>query len=157
MTMQTMAQVAAAVRHSRYSADTDLPLPNIYWCSVDMPDFGTFHTHLASDHTKAAVHKMANWCVENKGFRPYRSNSQLKVRRLKLGDLIENPAAHALALKNAVAAGERDMIDALEKLPAWILAHCGAARVVREAVTVAANHDVWERLTLEISGLGLVA
>lgn len=154
----TMAQVAEALRGARYLSNTDLPLPNVYWCSVDMPEVGQFHTHLASDHTIAAVKKMANWCAENRGFRPYRSNSQLKVRRLKLGDLIENPEAHRIALDNARAAGESDVIAALEKLPAWIAAHVSASSQPQREVRAANDtHAVWERLTLEINSMGLTA
>lgn len=154
MKTQTMAEVSASLRGCRFMSNTDLPLPNVYWCSVDMPEKGSFHTHLASDHTIAAVKKMANWCAENRGFRPYRSNSQLKVRRLKLGDLIENPEAHQIALDNARAAGESDVIAALEKLPAWIAAHVQALNQPQR-VTRAANdtHALWERLTLEVNAL----
>lgn len=123
MNVLTMATVAAQYANAAYNPDQDLPLPNIYWCTVDMPDHGKHHAHLAADHTKAAVQKMANWCAENKGFRPMRSNSKLKVRRLKLGDLLENPEAYTVALNHARAAGERDIIQGLMTLPAWIAGH----------------------------------
>ena len=156
MTHQTMAEVAAFLDGVRHRSDTDLPLPNIYWCSVDMPGMGQFHAHLASDHTKAAVHKMANHCAAHYGFRPFRSNSQMKVRRLKLGDLLENPEAHRIALDNARAAGESDIIAALEKLPTWIKHHVLSRSVPSRAVRAANDTDathVWERLTLEVGAL----
>lgn len=160
--MKTMAEVAVELRGARYLANANLPLPNVYWCSVDMPGHGQHHTHLASDHTIAAVKKMANFCAHHHGFRPMRSNSQLKVRRLKLGDLIENPDAHRIALDNARAAGERDIIAALEKLPAWIERHVKGLNQPQLAPHAANDSHVdtdavWERLTLEINGLGLQA
>lgn len=159
--MKTMAEVAAVLRGARYNVNTDLPLPNVYWCSVDMPGMGQHHTHLASDHTIAAVKKMANFCAAHHGFRPMRSNSQLKVRRLKLGDLIENPESHRIALDNAKAAGESDIITALEKLPAWIEKHVNGLTAAPQREVRAANDShasaVWERLTLEINSLGLTA
>ena len=158
MNIQSMAEVAANLRGYRFNSNTDLPLPNVYWCSVDMPNVGKFHTHLASDHTIAAVKKMANWCAETHLFRPYRSNSQMKVRRLKLGDLIENPEAHRIALDNAIAAGERDIIAALQKLPGWIDSHVRSHSLPQREIRAANDSgDVWERLTLEINSMGLAA
>lgn len=158
MKTQTMAEVAELLRAHNYQRDQDLPLPNVYWCSVDMPGFGQFHEHLASDHTTAAVKKMANYCAEHHGFRPYRSNSQMKVRRLKLGDLIEYPDAHRIALANAVAAGESDTVAALLKLPAWIHSHVlNHGRTLRTVQPASAANDAWERLTLEINSMGLAA
>lgn len=129
MTTLTMSYVAAQFATVRYDPDHDLPasLPNVYWCTVDYPGKGRHHTHLAAGHTKAAVQKMANWCVEHRGFRPYRSNSTLKVRRLKLGDLMENPTAHVIALDNARQNGESDVVAGLLALPAWIAQHLTAA------------------------------
>lgn len=163
MTAQTLSQVAAAIRNNRLSFDfdADLPLPNIYWCSASKPSHGTAHTHLAADHTTAVIQKMANWCAEHRGFRPMRSNSRVRVRRMKLGDLLENPDAHRVALQNAALNGERDIIAALNALPQWIAAQVGLygsapapvlpKREVRPAVDLEA---AWERLTQEIAALG---
>jgi hypothetical protein len=141
MKTPTMLEVAASLRACQYNPDADLPLPNIYWCSVYMPGIGEFHTHLAGNHTRLAVFKMADWCSLTHGARPYRSNSVMKLRRLKLGDLIENPAAYQTALDNARWAGEGDTVVALEKFPAWMAAHVqGLSVPVRE---LRAANDGW--------------
>ena len=123
MKVQNMAHVAEAVRQRRFDHDTDLPLPNVYWCTVTLPDRKKIHTHLADYHTKAVVAKLADWCERHKGSRPYRSNSQVRVRRLKLCDVIQTPDAYQVALHNARVAGEEELVVALRLLPAWILQH----------------------------------
>lgn len=164
MTALSMAAVAAQFANAPFNPDQDLPvsLPNVYWCTADYPGKGRHHTYLAAGHTKAAVQKMANWCADNKGFRPYRSNSTLKVRRLKLGDLMENPDAFAAALANARESGERDVIAGLLALPQWIVQHLTEAptaspqRVLRPDLPVRPPVDfeaAWTSLQREIAAL----
>jgi hypothetical protein len=164
MTALTMAAVATQFANARYDYDLDLPLPNIYWCTADMPGHAKRHTHLAADHTIAVVQKMANHCAEHHGFRPMRSNSRLKVRRLKLGDLMENADAYDVALANARAAGERDIVVALLKLPAWIAAHLSGTttsttRQLRPATPITTPRPpidyeaAWNELQAEIAAL----
>lgn len=157
MNPPTMIEVAASLRACHFNPDADLPLPNIYWCSVYMPGVGEFHTHLAGNHTRLAVFKMADWCSLTHGARPYRSNSVMKLRRLKLGDLIENPAAYQTALDNAKWAGEGDVVVALEAFPAWITAHVqGLNPPARQLCAANDSQAFWPRPHPELVTAGLV-
>jgi hypothetical protein len=158
MKTPTMTEVAASLRACQFNPDADLPLPNIYWCSVYMPGVGEFHTHLAGAHTRIAVFKMADWCSVTHGARPYRSNSVMKLRRLKLGDLIENPAAYQIAMDNAKWAGEGDTVVALEGLPLWIAAHVqGLNPSVRQLRAANDSEALCQPLSLDLGVVGLSA
>lgn len=103
--------------------DTDLPLPNIYFVSVTHALTGqTHHMYIPADFNGAAFKKAQNLCAERHHFRPYRSNSIIKMRRLKLSDYLENPGALPAAAAVAAELGERDMVSALAKRPQEIAA-----------------------------------
>lgn len=103
--------------------DTDLPLPNIYFVSVTHALTGqTHHMYIPADFNGAAFKKAQNLCAERHHFRPYRSNSIIKMRRLKLSDYLENPGALPAAAAVAAELGERDMVAALAKRPQEIAA-----------------------------------
>lgn len=91
----------------------DLPLPNIYFVSVQSLSGETHHLYVPADFSGSAFRKAQNLCADRHNFRPYRSNSVVKMRRLKLSDCLENAAALTEALATAYELGERDMIDAL--------------------------------------------
>lgn len=103
--------------------DTDLPLPNVYFVSVTHALTGqTHHMYIPADFNGAAFKKAQNLCAERHNFRPYRSNSVIKMRRLKLSDYLENPGALPAAAAIAAELGERDMVAALAKRPQEIAA-----------------------------------
>lgn len=122
MSKSIMATLAAAITASgvRYDADADLPLPNIYLASVYPFNKPAISVYVAADHTRPAVQKVSNMVAASHYFRPMRSNSVIKMRRLRLGDVIENPDAYTRALLSAKAAGETDIVAALRKLPQWV-------------------------------------
>lgn len=91
----------------------DLPLPNIYFVSVQSLSGETHHMYVPADFSGSAFRKAQNLCAERHSFRPYRSNSVVKMRRLKLSDCLENPGAIVEALTTAYALNEADMVDAL--------------------------------------------
>ncbi len=129
--MSRMTLLADAIVNSSVQVprNVSLPYPNIYFASVYAIGRAGVHTYLCADHTRAAVQKTANWCAEFHKFRPVRSNSCIKLRRLMLEDLIENPAAYDKALQLAIHNGERDNVAKLEALPEWIAQRCGVPMI----------------------------
>lgn len=122
MNRSIMAALAAAITASgaRYDADADLPLPNIYLATVYPFNKPAISVYVAADHTRPAVQKVSNMVADSHHFRPMRSNSVIKMRRLRLGDVIENPDAYTRALLSAKSAGESDIVSALRRLPQWV-------------------------------------
>lgn len=152
MSSKIMLHLAASIQESGVTFDrkADLPLPNIYFCSVYPFAGHAVHTYFAADFTQGAMQKTINWCVDQHGFRPYRSNSTIKVRRLLLGDIIENPNAYCQALKHAKDHCEADILSALRKLPSAIAAMVGVPTPVLD--TKAAD-ALWDRLSAEVSAM----
>lgn len=100
------------------STAQDLPLPNVYFVSVQNGLDGQTHSlYVAADFTGAAMKKVQNICAERHNFRPYRSNSVVKMRRLRLRDYLENTGALGAAMLTARELGERDTLAALAKRP----------------------------------------
>lgn len=101
----------------------DLPTPNIYFVTVNCAIDGSVnHLYVAADFSGAALRKVQNICSDKHGFRPYRSNSVIKMRRLRLQDMLETPSALAKAIETAKELGEKDIVAALEKRPEQIAA-----------------------------------
>lgn len=152
MSSKIMLHLANSIQESgvTYDRRADLPMPNIYFVSIYPLTGHPVHTYFAADFTQGAMQKAINWCVDNHGFRPYRSNSTIKVRRLLLGDLIENPNAYCCALKHAKDACEADILTALRKLPKAIAAIVGVPVPVLD---VKAADALWDRLAAEVSAL----
>ncbi|MNQ52454.1 hypothetical protein D3C85_664720 [compost metagenome] len=156
MPTSQMTALAEAVIHSgtAFRRDHDLPLPNIYFSSVYRVTGEAHHCYLAADFTGSALQKLQRWCLDSFGFRPYPSNCAIKMRRLKLGDLIENPGAYDQALARAQALGEADVVARLEAMPAFIAAKVGhplpPARVDAQGAATA----LWRRFAGELSKLG---
>lgn len=127
--MSVMTKLSAAIRNSDLDMhDLDLPfeLGNIYACSVyRFDDSRPVHTFIAGDHTAVAVARLSDWCEMRHDFRPLRSTAKTPVRRLKMGDLIENPGAWDAALANAKALGNMDTVSLLRRIPQWISAKTG--------------------------------
>lgn len=93
-------------------ADASLPLPNVYFATV-VHTGGTYTFYVAADHSKAAVAKLRRLCSDRYGFRPYRSTTDIKVRRFLLGDYLDNPQGLQCAVETAEELGERSTMEAL--------------------------------------------
>lgn len=156
MSSKIMLELSVAIQDAKVEFDrnADLPQPNIYFASVYPNDGHAFSGYFAADFTGAAMTKVSHWCVSHHGFRPYRSNSTIKLRRMLLGDLIENPNAYCAALANAKENCESDVVRALRKLPGVIAAMVGVPLPVLD--TKAAD-DLWDRLSEEVCAMGLRA
>lgn len=124
----------------------DLPTPNIYFVTVNSAiDGSTHHLYVAADFSGAAMRKVQNLCADAHGFRPYRSNSVVKMRRLRLQDMLETPSALAKAMETARTLGEKDTLAALEKRPeeiAALLAGPAAQTVDFDAVAEALGEQL---------------
>ena len=154
MTIQTsaMARLCKSIRERGvvYDRNGDLPLPNVYLCTVYPFEGAQVSSYVAADHTRLALHKVCNRMVDTHKFRPMRSNSTIKVRRLLLGDLIENPSAYDQALSAAKAANESDIVAALRRLPQWLSAH---VHVPQPSLEDNALSSLWDNLSSQISAL----
>lgn len=122
----TFDQLAKLVfdQHIRYDPEQDLPTPNVYWCTVSGV-YGTLHAYIAGDHTRLAMQSFQRWCENTHDMWPTKSNSVIKLRRLKLGSLLETPSAFQAALDTARANGERGNVAMLETLPYIIARQLG--------------------------------
>lgn len=120
--------------------NVDLPLPNIYFATVESAVTGqTIHTYIAADFVGAAIAKVGNLCADKHGFRPYRSNSVIKLRRLKLLDYVQSPDALGTAISNATLLGERETAARLTHRPRQVAGllnglDSNSSRVDHEAV-----------------------
>lgn len=128
--MSVMTKLAVAIQEAGVdlSEDVDLPLSliNIYACSVYRFDGKSpVHTYIGAIYTAVAVKHLSDWCHTNHNFRPMRSTAKTPVRRLKMADLIENPAAWDSALANAKENGDSGVVMALRELPRWISQQTG--------------------------------
>lgn len=94
--------------------DANLSLPNVYFVTVSSAITGTTHTlYIAADTSGSAIQKVRRHCRDSFGFMPYRSTSDIRLRRFRLGDYIENPQGLQEAGENADLAHERDTVAAL--------------------------------------------
>lgn len=145
-----MLKLCASIQSKRvpFDRDADLTLPNVYFCTVVTHDNRTMHTYLAADHTKVVMQKVSNWCVDHHSFRPYRSNSTIKVRRMKLGDIIENPNSYCQALAHAKNQCEADIVRELRKWPQMISSITGVPLPVLDSEQAA---SLWDALSEEVS------
>jgi hypothetical protein len=119
--------------------DIDLPVPNVYFATVESAtQRQTHHLYVPAAFSGAAFRKVQNLCAMRHGFRPFRSNATVKMRRLKLQDYLEYPEALERALSVALDLGESDIVKGLEQRPQQIrdladdLADEIMAREVRE-------------------------
>lgn len=130
--MSVMTQLAASIKAAAVDLSQDLDLPlhltNLYACSVYRFDGQpAVHTFIGAPFTGYAVSKLSDWCETHHKFRPLRSTAKTPVRRLKMVDLIENPAAWDSALANAKHCGDTLVVSALRQLPQWISQQTGVA------------------------------
>lgn len=139
----TFSQLAQAVfdHRVRYDRDADLPTPNVYWSTVQYFDGRSLNGYVAAAHTLPAMRRVVNEAQEVLHTVLTRSNSVIRLRRLKLGDLMENPGAFEQALQAARRRNESDIVKALEALPERLAKQLG--------VTVSAD-DLWAALGREL-------
>lgn len=130
--------------------NADLPLPNVYFASVTSAISGdTHHLYVAADFSLAAMRKVARLCADRYGFRPYRGNSVVRLRRFRLLDYLQTPQAIDAAINNAHHLGEQDTIEALNRRPAEV------ARLLEPHAEVINFDEVYDRLAEEICQAGL--
>lgn len=140
----SFADLAQAVhdRHVRYQRDADLPAPNVYWSTVQLNDGCHLNGYVAADHTAPALRKTLLEAQQLLKVRLSRANSVIRLRRLKLGDLLECPEAFEQALAGARQRNESDIVQALQRLPEQLAIQLG----------VTLDHDsLWARLCDEIN------
>ena len=110
----------------------DLPLPNVYLATVEAVGQPTRHLYIAADFTGAAIAKLRQHCREEWGFAPYSSNSNIKLRRLKLGHYLQSPQALQEAGELAAKRHERDTVEALHQRRREVEALCQQLVEARE-------------------------
>lgn len=93
--------------------DASLPTPNVYFVTVNHALQGVHTLYIAADSAGAAIQKVRVYCRDSLGFMPYRSTSNIRLRRFRLGDYLENPQGLQAAGENAALAHERDTVAAL--------------------------------------------
>ena len=136
-------------RFALRSLKVDTNLPNIYMASVSSPlAKNTIHLYIAADFTGAAIRKVTNLVADRHGFRPYRSNAVIKLRRLRVADYATHPSALTEALQNAHSLGERDTLRRLADRPAQIRKALAASAAAPEQIDA---QVVWEALCRAVS------
>jgi hypothetical protein len=132
----------------------DLPLPNVYFVSVQNGLDGQTHSlYVAADFTGAAMKKVQNICAERHGFRPYRSNSVVKMRRLRLRDYLENSGALGAAMVTANELGERDTIAGLAKRPQQVRDALAMQNLLHSEQTAPVDAEAaWDALCTAMEG-----
>lgn len=119
-----IAKIAEGISDVHGIGRVDLPYPNIYWVTITRNDPAVYprqlNTYIAGEHTASAKAKIHRWCKENHNFLPIYADSVLRMRRMRLKDLLLRPEIYTLALKHAKEQNERDIVKELEALPQWI-------------------------------------
>lgn len=92
----------------------DLPVPNVYFATITSATHGTTHMYVAADFSGAALRKVQNHCAEQLGFRPNRANSNIRLRRYRLGDYLAHPQGLQDAVDHARLNHEHSTVKALE-------------------------------------------
>lgn len=141
--MSVMTQLAESIqlRGVAVPENVDLPLPNIYFASINPYGLQPLSVYVSADFISAGIRKVANWCTHHHRFRPMKSNSVIRLRRLRMKDVVENPAAYEAAIRLAQFNGEADIVAGLEKWPEWIAARLNVP--MPKTIDVS---DVWSRL-----------
>lgn len=95
-----------------------IPTPNVYFVTIQSAITGQTHSlYVAADYTGAVMGKLRRLCPELYGFRPYRSNCNIKMRRLRLKDYLETPHSITGAYSVALMLNEPDMAAAMHRRP----------------------------------------
>lgn len=104
-------------RNLPFDREANLPRPNVYWGTVRTNDDRTFNDYVAAAHTAPAMNLVLAMATVTLRMRLVKSNNVVMLRRLVLGDLIENPDAFEQALHNAQAVNDHASVEALQRLP----------------------------------------
>lgn len=146
--MLTFAQLAEAVhaRHVRYDRDANLPTPNVYWATAQHCSGALHNAYVAGAHTAPALRKFILEAQDALGVTLRTSNSVMRLRRLKLGDLLEAPETFQSALDAARRRRESDIVQALETLP---------DRLAKQLGLSLDHDDLWGRLCAEVNQVQL--
>lgn len=117
---------------------TNLNLPNVYRLTVDSPFFDKPHDlYVAADFVGAAIRKAQRECILQFRFRPDRTNSVIKVQRLRARDYVQHLQGVQDAYELAYRNGEKDITDKL----------AGRLALVVRLLDGSINHDdVWQSL-----------
>lgn len=116
MTFTELANLVAE-RGLPYNPTADLPRPNVYWGTVRTNDNREFHDYVAAEHTRPALAQLVTMATVALRRKLVKSNCMIFLRRLTLGDLLDNPGAFEQALTNAQALGDHVTARVLERLP----------------------------------------
>lgn len=124
MTFSELANLVIE-RNLPFDREASLPRPNVYWGTVRTNDGRTFNDYVAAPHTAPAMNKVLAMATVTLRMRLVKSNNVVMLRRLVLGDLVENPDAFQQALHNAQAVNDADSVRALERLPITLAERLG--------------------------------
>ena len=117
---------------------TQLNLPNVYWITIVSPFFPAPHDmYVAADFVGAAVRKAQRECVLQFRFRPMRTNSVIKVKRLRARHYFDHLQGVQDAYELAHRNGESDICKKLAGRLALVV------RLLDGAID---NDDVWKKL-----------
>lgn len=116
MTFTELANLVAE-RGLPYNPSANLPRPNVYWGTIRTHDNREFNDYVAAEHTKPALAQLVTMGTVALRLKLVKSNCMILLRRLNLGDLLDNPAAFEQALTNAQALGDHATARQLERLP----------------------------------------
>lgn len=149
-----IAELAASIKDIHSVGEVDLPYPNIYWVSIIRHDVAVLNRHLstyiAGEHTASAKAKIHRWCKENHNFLPLYCDSVLKMRRMRLKDILQRPEIYTLALKHAKEQNEADIVKALEAFPEWIDRYLHA-----DVAPLRPDASLWQHLGDQMAAAGL--
>lgn len=132
MTFTELAHLVAA-RRLPFDPNADLPRPNVYWGTARTSDGRTFNDYVAAEHTRPAMVVFLAMATVSLRMRLVKSNNVVLLRRLNLGDLLDNPEAFERALTNAQAINDHASARALERLPIELAADLGLVHEAGEA------------------------
>jgi len=93
--------------------DASLPLPNVYFVTVNHVTSAPQTLYIAADSSGAAVQKVRRHFREHHHLALYRGNCDIKLRRFRLGDYLECPQGLQEAGEAAAMAHERDTVAKL--------------------------------------------
>lgn len=93
--------------------NADLPTPNVYFVTVQHITAAPETMYVAADTSGQVVQKVRNHFRHEKQLALYRSNSDIKMRRFRLGDYLECPQGLQEAGEVAAMAHERDTVAKL--------------------------------------------
>lgn len=125
--------------------DADLPLPNVYFVTVTHLS-GQHTLYVAADTSGSAVQKVRRHFREHHSLALYRSTSEIRLRRFRVGDYLEHPQGLQDAREVAALANERDTVAKLDRRHQEVAALCAEVATANE---VGADMD-WAALEAQL-------